>query len=469
MIRIAFFRRAATLALCLLLAPTAPCEPSASPGRGGGDPLVLGSDDLRIEQLNDAGYHLYIRAKRGLASVLLTESTKDPERKADSYTYRTVQKNLINGDEVRILDGKRISQTNGQYFLVDSSPELDARLGSAYHIFIPWVVVWGYSWTRSGRTFLHDGTFINIRAFAKPYADYSGAYADNPYVIRVTQAPPSKRAAAAVPAAAVAAASAATTAPMAPAAKPAATAEPAAKPAAASAAASVSAPVAPAPTAQSPTAQPPTAQPAAASAAPAPAKRATAVPRGNFMPETVAAFTDIVVPSDGSLAYAPTGDEVPETIDALLATYKGKEVDVVLCVDTTDTMADAIEAIKSRLPGLLAKRTGDFPAYRLGLVAYKDYFEEYLYKRYDFTRDLSAFSLNLATLRSGGGRDVPEAVFEALYAALEEFSWSAEKRVVILVGDAPPHPLPRGSIDGPMVEEAASAARVELDAVVGPI
>jgi len=60
---------------------------------------------------------------------------------------------------------------------------------SAYHIFIPWVVAYGYAWSRNGREFIADGTFINIRAFAKPYADYTGPYHDNPYRIAVTQKP----------------------------------------------------------------------------------------------------------------------------------------------------------------------------------------------------------------------------------------------------------------------------------------
>jgi hypothetical protein len=445
-------RRWAALVLGLSLQHLALGAQAALPGAG---KLAIGAEDLRIEQRGDAGYHLYIRAKSGLASVLLTESTKDPARKADSYAYRAVQRNAINGDEPRILDGKRMSPTNGQYFLVDSSPEPDAQLGSAFHVFIPWVVVWGYSWSRSGREFIHDGSFVNIRAFSKPFADYSGAYVDNPYVVRVTQAPASTRA--------VMAAGTGTA--------PAAAAPPAPAPAAA---ASKAAP---------PVATPPKGEPAAKpapAAAPAPAAKAAPVavpvsaartvspPKGRFMPETVEAFSAIVGANGGKLAYAAAGRDVPEAIDGLLAAEAGADVDIVLCVDTTDTMVDAIEAVKARLPALLAKRVGDFSSYRLGLVAYKDYFEEYLYRRFDFTRDLATFSESLEALRSGGGRDVPEAVYEALYAALSEFSWSAAKRIVVLVGDAPPHPLPRGSVDGAMVDEAAAAVRVELDAVIGP-
>ncbi len=462
--RFSMIRAAAALALAALIslpalgapgapetapAPSAAAVPAAATAAGtlaGGGPLVLSPEDLRIEQRGDAGYHLFIRAKKGLGSVLLTESTKDPERKTDSYAYRAVKKNAINGDEKRILNGEFIPATSNQHFLIDSSPEPDAELGSAYHIFIPWVVVWGYSWSRSGEVFLHDGTFVNIRAFAKPYADYAGAFADNPYVIRVTQMAAAPSAPAAAPAAAP---------PSAAKAAPAAVAAPTRQP---------SAPTA-APTRQ-PSA-PAVAAPAAPPAA-APARFLETAPKGNFMPETVEAFTEIVGAS-GSLAYASKGSEAPEAILRLLGAHRGARLDMILCIDTTESMGAALEAIKARLPGLLARSSGDFPALRLGIVAYKDYFEEYLCRRFGFTSELSAFSSNLSQLRAGGGRDTPEAVYEALHSALSEFSWSSARRLVILVGDAPPHPLPRGSIDRAAVEEAAKAAGVRIDAIVGSL
>jgi hypothetical protein len=63
------------------------------------DALSVAPRDLRIEQRNDGGYHLFIRAKPGLGSVLLTETTKDPLGKADNYAYRAEEWNPVNGDE----------------------------------------------------------------------------------------------------------------------------------------------------------------------------------------------------------------------------------------------------------------------------------------------------------------------------------------------------------------------------------
>ena len=50
------------------------------------------------------------------------------------------------------------------------------------HIYIPEELSYGYPWTRNGKIPVEKGTFINIRSFEKPYADYTGSFADNPFM-----------------------------------------------------------------------------------------------------------------------------------------------------------------------------------------------------------------------------------------------------------------------------------------------
>ena len=70
--------------------------------------LAIGPDDIAITQSPKGGYNLYIRKKPGIGSVLLTETTRDPELKADNYAYRALEYNPVNGDEKRMLDGEFI-------------------------------------------------------------------------------------------------------------------------------------------------------------------------------------------------------------------------------------------------------------------------------------------------------------------------------------------------------------------------
>ena len=151
--------------------------------------LSLESGDLRLEQREAGGFHLFIRKKPGISSVLLTESTRDPSFAEDNYAYRAGEWNPVNGDEIRLLNGVPISRESGIFSLITSSIELHPELAEAFHIFVPWTVYYGYETGRHGEVHIADGTFINIRAFSLPYADYRGSFADNPFVLQAVQRP----------------------------------------------------------------------------------------------------------------------------------------------------------------------------------------------------------------------------------------------------------------------------------------
>ena len=57
---------------------------------------------------------------------------------------------------------------------------------------------------------------------------------------------------------------------------------------------------------------------------------------------------------------------------------------------------------------------------------------------------------------------MPEAVDEGIYAGLTEFDWSAPKRLLIQVGDAPGHEEPRGAITPDIVRDEASKLGVSI-------
>lgn len=346
--------------------------------------LSLSAGDLLIEQGADGGYHLYIRRKPGIASVLLTESTRDPSGKADNYAYRAPAWNPVTGDEPRMLDGKLLPKESGVWSLIDSSPESHGDFGEAFHIWIPYIVQYGYPWSRSGEVYVVDGTYLNVRAFEKPYGDYRGAFKDNPFVLRVTQKP-----------------------------------------------------------------------------LPGP-------PEGNYMAEAEEAFRDIAEKGNGELVKSTGTDDVVPRIRGILDRSKGKSVDLVLALDTTDSMKDDIDSVRSMLIPMLRGIIADFSSFRIGMVLYKDYFDEYLVKARPFTTDFGAFQRELNAIRVSGGRDIPEAVHEALYEAETKFPWAAEKRLVILIGDAPPHPRQRGNVSERMVDEAAERLGLELNVIILP-
>ena len=344
--------------------------------------VSLGSGDLRIEQRVDGGFHLFIRKKPDIGSVLLTESTRDPSFRSENYAYRAPEWNAVNGNEIRVLDGVPIPRENRIFSLIDSTPENHPELGEAFHIYIPYILNYGYEGGRHGEVYVVDGTYLNVRAFSLPYADYRGNFKDNPFVLRVRPQEP----------------------------------------------------------------------------LPGP-------PEGNYMKDTVEAFTTIAT---GDLIYASGPADLVDRIREELVKETGKTVDIVLCLDTTGSMRDDINAIRRQLIPMLKEIIAGFASFRIGMVLYKDYNDEYLTKVIPFTDDFSLFQRNLNGISARGGRDIPEAVYEALYDGVIQFSWEAESKIMILIGDAPPHPRPRGKITREMVDQAVAEQGIKVHAIILP-
>lgn len=362
--------------------------------------LQITPNDIRLEQNETTGYNLFIRAS-SIQSILLTETTKDPEGKTDNYSYRAREWNKYNGDEIRILNGKPLTSKYSKYSLMDSTPEPDSEFGKAFQIYIPETLIWGFPWTRNGTTNIKMGTFINIRAFEKPFADYSGKYVDNPFMFDFQ--PPEKKIS---------------------------------------------------------------------------TKKNTPILTDLYRPEAAKAFNEI---STGMLIYS----HGPETIvkDILKSfneiTPKDK-IDIVFAIDATGSMWDDIGQLQQKLIPELTKALENCGQVRLGLLWYRDYGDNFSLdglpvRMKEFTSDTNLFFTNLKEMKipqgSIIGGDIPEAVYEALYASIVYYPWSTSaQRKIILIGDAEPHPNPRGikRISEEYVEKLAKKRGIIIDCIILP-
>ena len=165
-------------------------------------------------------------------------------------------------------------------------------------------------------------------------------------------------------------------------------------------------------------------------------------------------FSKIAEDSDGEMIYSSGPKTLASDVFNALETAKDKEkVDVVFCIDTTGSMKDDMDTLKNEWIPRLAKQLESFNDVRMGVIFYRDYTDSYSFKGlpvkfFEFTRYASQISkyLDTAVIHGNEGGDVPEAVYEAIYAASTYYLWrkDAEKKI-ILIGDAEPHPKPRGS------------------------
>lgn len=366
--------------------------------------LSVKASDIIVERDGKVGYHIFIKQKEGVNSVLLTETSKDPNNKVASYAYRSETFNEINGNEKRILDGNFLDSEYSKNSIVDSTVEDHKILGKVFHLYLPEKLIYGYPWTRNGEVKIEKGTFISIRTFEKPYADYSGGYLDNPFMFNFI-----------------------------------------------------------------------------------PRKKETVAKKIEskkenilsevYNPKAVDSFKELSV--DGFMTYS----EGPETlVGDILKSFKNinpkDRVDVVFAVDATGSMKNDIEYLRQNLIPQLEAELLNFGSVRLGLLLYRDYGDNYTYKGFPvkffdfvYTSDEFYKNLNDFKIRGNEGGDVPEAVYEALYASLEFYNWDPKaQKKIILIGDAEPHKRPRGSIKctKEIVLELSKKKNILIDTIIIP-
>ncbi len=156
---------------------------------------------------------------------------------------------------------------------------------------------------------------------------------------------------------------------------------------------------------------------------------ATASCPGNGLPATRAFALD---DQDGAVDLRLTGNrELPE----------GRPVDVAFILDTTGSMGEEIDAVRTTI-GKVAHELGrqNFQV-RLGLVEYKDRGDAFVTKVHQFSSSSERFLADVAQVTAGGGGDLPESVNEGLQVGLTRLAWGQDSvaRFAFLIGDAPPH------------------------------
>ena len=179
------------------------------------------------------------------------------------------------------------------------------------------------------------------------------------------------------------------------------------------------------------------------------------------------------------LIYSKGPDSLLDDIVTVLRGINPKDkVDVVFALDATGSMKDDIERLRGEMIPRLAHELESFGDVRFGLLLYRDYGDNFWtkglpVKYFDFTKSLDDFLVSLNSFRIIGteGGDIPEPVYEALYASMDFYNWrdDAQKKI-ILIGDAEPHPKPRrsGKYSKELVEKTAREKNVSITAIITP-
>lgn len=514
------------------------CQQDLSAGEAD-DPMTVFQSDIYVEY-NDGklpgtdpkGVNLYVRKKDGVESVLLVETSTDPEGKMDNYAYRAEQFNPVNGHERRLLNGNFLESRGARYSLVSSTVTKHPKLGDCFLIYIPPVIIYGYPWERHGSVTLGKGTFVNVRTFQKKYADYTGRYKDNPFVFDFNSAAPNskelaeqkkkwqeaeeeaKRKQAELEAqeaerrrlSRLANEEAARKRKQAIEEEMEARrkqAELAQKEAEQKRLEEERLREEEARRKQEELAQKEAERKRQEKLAQEEAERKKEEARkaeeeakrkqeelakkekesvelvGGIDPKAAKKFKEISNAGGGLLTYSKGPQTLTKDLVKLMDSIEPKDkVDIVFAVDTTGSMRNDMKTLRAKWVPELRKQLREFKDIRMGLLCYRDYKDDYSLnglpvKMFNFTSDVDTFVkyLNTPVIRGLEGGDVPEAVYEALYASIYFYKWRDDaQKVIILIGDAEPHRTPRGpkKITQKTVTEAANRKGIKLNCIIVP-
>ncbi len=383
--------------------------------------LTITPDDIRLEVAENGGWNLFVRKKAGLESVLLTETTKGTDPQATNYTYRAKEFNNVNGNEIRLLDGEILDSDYSRYSLVDSTAQQDTVFGESFLIFIPEILLYGYPWSRNGEVTVGMGTFVNIRAFEKQYADYTGSFEDNPYMFDFFAPPLTEDTPEQI---------------------------------------------------QEQIAESPTEEDSKEAVVAKP------VLTNIYSSKAAEAFDSIAT---GMMTYSKGPESIVEDVMKSFEDIpKDEQADVVFAIDATGSMWDDIERLKKELVPALSEELKSRHNVRLGLLFYRDFTDNYRFQGLPvqlspFTENENEFfsKLNNMSIREGSflGGDIPEAVYEALYASMRYYSWNKDAyKKIILIGDAEPHESPRGiyGVSKETVDNMSKMYDITIDAIITP-
>lgn len=142
------------------------------------------------------------------------------------------------------------------------------------------------------------------------------------------------------------------------------------------------------------------------------------------------------------------GSAARSDLGARARSLRARGLDVVFAVDSTGSMGSLLEQARQRIEWMVSVLSALVPGWRLGLVTYRDRGDAYVTRASPLTSHVFRSIGFLDGIEAEGGGDAPEAVLEALAAARNLGFAPGAAKVLVLIGDAPPHEKTQKAAEG---------------------
>ncbi|KKL83742.1 hypothetical protein LCGC14_1971710, partial [marine sediment metagenome] len=136
--------------------------------------------------------------------------------------------------------------------------------------------------------------------------------------------------------------------------------------------------------------------------------------------------------------------------DLELGKFKLNQLDVGFAIDSTGSMGPCVQWIRDNVVRMMRGFELISREPRIGVTLYRDYGDRYLVQPIPLSDKAEVLEAVLRRATARGGGDIPEAVYAGLLSLAKTYRWSSAptaKKIIVLMGDAPPHKKELAKID----------------------
>jgi Secretion system C-terminal sorting domain/von Willebrand factor type A domain len=182
-------------------------------------------------------------------------------------------------------------------------------------------------------------------------------------------------------------------------------------------------------------------------------------------PETTHKFFQLAKETKGELKLLVNSALITNEIKYILEKHTHNNSDILFLIDKTGSMMDDIINVKTGLTEIIdAINNYDDVRVAIGLYGDKNSDGKYWYSFKNFETNLQSAKNFIEEIRVTNGGDFPESVYDGFFQSTKENFWKSEtKRMVILIGDAPPLEKPLSDYSMSDVIEEATKDKITMN------
>ena len=140
-------------------------------------------------------------------------------------------------------------------------------------------------------------------------------------------------------------------------------------------------------------------------------------------------------------------NDLKDNIHKIIKKYNDNPLDLVMVIDTTESMRPYLRAIKSEINIIAENIISKNANSRIGFLLYRDTKDKYLTKKIEFNNNINEIVRDSRYFYADGGGDRAEPMYEAIQQALEKFEFRNDNRVILVITDAKPKVIGRANME----------------------